>query len=47
MTRDEVLELCSGFPGAVEDHPFGDEVAVFEVGGKMVALVMLEGEPAG
>jgi predicted DNA-binding protein (MmcQ/YjbR family) len=44
VTRDEVLELCSGLPGAVEDYPFGDEVAVFKVGGKMFALVMLAGE---
>ena len=43
--RDEVLELCGEFHGAVEDYPFGDEVAVFKVGGKMFALVMLEGEP--
>ena len=32
-------------PGAVEDYPFGDEAAVFKVGGKMFALVMLAGEP--
>lgn len=30
--------------GAVEDYPFGDEVAVFKVGGKMFALVSLGGE---
>jgi predicted DNA-binding protein (MmcQ/YjbR family) len=40
-----VLERCSGFPGAVEDYPFGDDVAVFKVGGKMFALVMLAGAP--
>ena len=45
MTRDQLLELCSRFPGAVEDYPFGDEVAVFKVGGKMFSLVMLAGEP--
>ena len=45
MTRDDVLELCGDLLGAVEDYPFGDEVAVFKVGGKMFALVMLEGEP--
>jgi predicted DNA-binding protein (MmcQ/YjbR family) len=45
MTRDHVLELCSSLPGAVEDYPFGDEVAVFKVGGKMFALIMLVGEP--
>ena len=45
MTRDRILDLCSSMPGAVEDFPFGDEVAVFKVGGKMFALVMLAGEP--
>jgi predicted DNA-binding protein (MmcQ/YjbR family) len=45
MTRDEVLELCAGLPAAVEDYPFGDGVAVFKVGGRMFALVPLEGSP--
>ncbi len=40
-----MLELCSSLPGSVEDYPFGDEVAVFKVGGKMFALIMLAGEP--
>lgn len=46
MTRDDVLEFCGTFPSAVEDYPFGDEVTVFKVGGRMFALVMLEGDPA-
>ena len=45
MTRDQVLDLCASLPGAVEDHPFGDDVAVFKVAGKMSALVALVGEP--
>ena len=45
MTRDQVLDLCSKLPHAVEDYPFGDDVAVFKIGGKMFALVMLTGEP--
>jgi predicted DNA-binding protein (MmcQ/YjbR family) len=45
MTRDDVLELCSSFPGAVEDYPFGDGVAVYKVEGRMFALVGLEGTP--
>jgi len=45
MTRDDVLDLCTGFPGAIEDYPFGDGVAVFKVGGRMFALVSLEGSP--
>jgi predicted DNA-binding protein (MmcQ/YjbR family) len=46
MTRDDVLDLCAAMPGAVEDYPFGDGVAVFKVGGRMFALVPLEGSPA-
>lgn len=45
MTREEALDLCTTFPGAVEDYPFGDDVAVFKVGGKMFALLPLTGEP--
>ncbi|MFL6074522.1 MAG: MmcQ/YjbR family DNA-binding protein [Mycobacteriales bacterium] len=45
MTRDDVLELCAGLPGAVEDYPFGDGVAVFKVAGHMFALVSLAGSP--
>lgn len=45
MTRDEVLELCLGLPGAVEDYPFGDDVAVIKVGGKLFALIPLRDEP--
>ena len=45
MTRDEVLSVCLGLPGAEETYPFGDGVAVIKVGGKMFALVPLAGEP--
>jgi predicted DNA-binding protein (MmcQ/YjbR family) len=44
MDRDHVLEICLGLPGAVETYPFGDDVAVIKVGGKMFALVPLTGE---
>ncbi len=44
--RDWVSAACSAKPGAVEDYPFGDEVAVFKVAGKMFALVPL-GEAPG
>ena len=46
MTRDELIDLCLGYPGAAEDYPFGDGVAVFRVAGKMFALVPLAAEPA-
>ena len=45
MNRDDVLTFCSRLPGAVEDYPFGDEVAVYKAGGRMFALIMLEGSP--
>jgi predicted DNA-binding protein (MmcQ/YjbR family) len=45
MDRDGVIATCSNLPGAIEDYPFGDEVAVFKIGGKMFALVLLSGEP--
>jgi predicted DNA-binding protein (MmcQ/YjbR family) len=36
-----VLGYCADLPGAIEDYPFGDGVAVFKVGGRMFALVSL------
>ena len=42
-----MLKLCSKLPGAVEDYPFGDDVAVFKVGSKMFALVALGEAPVG
>jgi predicted DNA-binding protein (MmcQ/YjbR family) len=45
MTRDDVLDRCAALPGAVEDYPFGEGVAVFKVGDRIFALVPLEGSP--
>jgi predicted DNA-binding protein (MmcQ/YjbR family) len=45
MNRDEVIEHCLSLPGAIEDYPFGDDVAVFKVGGRMFALVLLNESP--
>jgi predicted DNA-binding protein (MmcQ/YjbR family) len=38
-------QRCLGLPGASEEFPFGDEVSVFKVGGKMFALCSLDAEP--
>ena len=38
MTRDDVLAACLELPATVEDYPFGDDVAVFKVGGKVFAI---------
>jgi predicted DNA-binding protein (MmcQ/YjbR family) len=40
-----VIAECGAKPSAVEDYPFGDEVAVFKVAGKMFALVSLGPPP--
>jgi predicted DNA-binding protein (MmcQ/YjbR family) len=45
VDRHELKALCVGFPGAVEDFPFGDEVSVFKVGGKMFAASHLDAQP--
>jgi predicted DNA-binding protein (MmcQ/YjbR family) len=44
--RDWVMAACTARPGTVEDYPFGDEVAVFKVAGRMFALLPL-GEVPG
>jgi len=44
--RDWVMAACTAKPGSAEDYPFGDEVAVFKVAGRMFALVPL-GEVPG
>jgi predicted DNA-binding protein (MmcQ/YjbR family) len=45
MDRDAMLRYLNDRPGAVEDYPFGDEVAVFKVGGRVFALLALNGHP--
>jgi len=45
MDQHDLKARCLVLPGAVEDFPFGDEVSVFKVGGKMFALCALDGEP--
>jgi predicted DNA-binding protein (MmcQ/YjbR family) len=44
--RDWLMAACTAKPGAAEDYPFGDKVAVFKVAGRMFALVPL-GEVPG
>jgi predicted DNA-binding protein (MmcQ/YjbR family) len=43
--RDRVIAACSAKPGSAEDYPFGDEVAVYKVAGKMFALATLGPAP--
>ncbi|MGP3955731.1 MmcQ/YjbR family DNA-binding protein [Nonomuraea sp. 3N208] len=43
--RDRVIVACNAQPGSVDDYPFGGEVAVFKVAGKMFAPVALGPPP--
>ena len=45
MDSRELKTRCLGLPGASEEFPFGDEVSVFKVGGKMFALCSLDAGP--
>jgi predicted DNA-binding protein (MmcQ/YjbR family) len=46
MHLEQFREYCLGKPGATEDMPFGSDVLVFKVCGKMFALAALDGLPA-
>ena len=39
MKSDDVTTYCLALPGAAEDFPFGDQPAVYRVGGKIFALL--------
>ena len=45
MDQHELRAQCLALPGAGEEFPFGDEVSVFKVGGKMFAACPLDDEP--
>ena len=47
MTFDSLYTALSNKPGAEETFPFGPDVLVMKVGGKMYALVGLERLPMG
>src|SRR5689334_20241812 len=46
MNLELFREHCLSKPGATEDMPFGEDVLVFRVGGKMFALASLDEVPA-
>jgi predicted DNA-binding protein (MmcQ/YjbR family) len=45
LRAEGLRERCLGLAGASEEFPFGDEVSVFKVSGKMFALCSLDAEP--
>ncbi len=42
---DRIRDRCGALPAANLEFPFGEEAAVYKVGGKMFALVTVDGEP--
>ena len=46
MNLETFREYCLGKPNATESTPFGDDVLVFKVGGKIFALASLDEIPA-
>jgi predicted DNA-binding protein (MmcQ/YjbR family) len=45
MDFDDALAHCLSLPGTVETYPFGDDVAVIKVTGRMFALLPLGADP--
>jgi predicted DNA-binding protein (MmcQ/YjbR family) len=45
VTANELRRWCLGRPGVAHEFPFGEEVSVFKVAGKMFALSALESRP--
>lgn len=46
MDLPEAIDLCLAFPGAEETTPFGPDVLVYKVGGKMFALTVPDDFPS-
>ena len=45
MRIDDYYSFVSGMPAATEEFPFGEDVAVFKVGGKMFATLNVDHPP--
>jgi predicted DNA-binding protein (MmcQ/YjbR family) len=45
MDAPALRRRCLSFPGSSETFPFGPEISVFKVAGKMFALSRLAGDP--
>jgi predicted DNA-binding protein (MmcQ/YjbR family) len=43
VKANAVQELCASFPASTSDYPFGPDVRVYRVGGKIFALVGEDG----
>jgi predicted DNA-binding protein (MmcQ/YjbR family) len=46
VTPDEIMDACAAYPATELSYPFGEDVAVFKVVGRMFAAVMpVRGHP--
>jgi predicted DNA-binding protein (MmcQ/YjbR family) len=45
MELRDLSELVAGLPGSVEEQPFGPQVDVFKVGGRIFAILSPEEQP--
>jgi predicted DNA-binding protein (MmcQ/YjbR family) len=45
MSLEEISEFASEMPGVVEEQPFGPDVDVLKVGGKIFAILSPESSP--
>jgi predicted DNA-binding protein (MmcQ/YjbR family) len=45
MNASTLSRVCLGFPGAIMEHPFGPQTAVFKVSGKIFAISRLQARP--
>ena len=45
MDPNELRHACLNKPGAFEDYPFGEQVSVFKIAGKVFAITDLDGDP--
>jgi predicted DNA-binding protein (MmcQ/YjbR family) len=46
MNLESFRQYCLSKPGAIDSMPFGEDVLVFKIGGKMFALTALDEIPA-
>jgi predicted DNA-binding protein (MmcQ/YjbR family) len=45
MNRNDLCDACLNLTGTVEEFPFGPDVAVFKVSGKMFAMIPVVADP--
>ena len=44
VNRERMYEICGAQPEAVEEHPFGPDLTVFKVAGKVFVIITAHGD---